>query len=48
MINQIRTGIIGVGNMGQHHARILAMLPGSQFVGNADASKERPGNCQPL
>jgi predicted dehydrogenase len=33
---QIRTGVIGVGNMGQHHARIWATMPSSQFVGVAD------------
>ncbi len=36
MNHQIRTGVIGVGNIGQHHARIYATLPGSQLAGIAD------------
>ncbi|MBI1877683.1 MAG: Gfo/Idh/MocA family oxidoreductase [Chloroflexi bacterium] len=32
----IRTGVIGAGSMGQHHARIWATMPGSQLVGVAD------------
>jgi predicted dehydrogenase len=38
---QIRTGVIGVGNMGQHHARIYASLPGSILVGVADTDPGR-------
>jgi predicted dehydrogenase len=38
---QIRTGVIGVGNIGQHHARIYASLPGSQLVGIADIDPGR-------
>jgi predicted dehydrogenase len=37
----IRTGVVGVGNMGQHHARIWAVMPGSQLVGVADPDVER-------
>jgi predicted dehydrogenase len=33
---QIRTGVIGVGSMGQHHARIWATMPGSHLIGIAD------------
>jgi predicted dehydrogenase len=36
MNKQIRTGVIGVGSMGQHHARIWATMPDSGFVGLAD------------
>ena len=36
MNETIRTGVIGVGNMGRHHARIWATMPGSRFVGMAD------------
>lgn len=39
----LRTGVIGVGNIGQHHARIYASLPGSQLVGIADID---PGRMQ--
>lgn len=41
MNKQIRTGVIGVGNMGQHHARIYASLPGSTLVGVADTDTAR-------
>jgi predicted dehydrogenase len=38
---QIRTGVIGVGNMGQHHARVCATLPGSRLMGVADPDRQR-------
>ena len=41
MNKQIRTGVIGVGNMGQHHARIYASLPGSTLIGVADTNATR-------
>lgn len=41
MNRQIRTGVIGVGNIGQHHARIYAALPGSQLAGIADIDFSR-------
>ena len=34
-------GVIGVGNMGQHHARIYASSPGSVLVGVADTNLQR-------
>jgi predicted dehydrogenase len=34
----IRTGVIGVGNMGQHHARVWTMMPGSHLIGVADVN----------
>jgi predicted dehydrogenase len=37
----IRTGVIGVGNMGQHHARIYSTMPGSDLVGVADLDQSR-------
>ena len=37
----LRAGVIGVGHLGQHHARIYASLPGAQLVGVADQSAER-------
>jgi predicted dehydrogenase len=37
----LRVGVVGVGHLGQHHARILSTLPGVQLVGVADASAER-------
>ena len=41
----IRTGVIGVGNIGQHHARIYASLPDSHLVGIADI---HPGRAQEI
>lgn len=41
MNKQIRTGVIGVGNMGQHHARVCATLPGSRLMGVADPDRQR-------
>ncbi len=37
----LRIGVIGVGAMGQHHARIWSTMPGCQFVGVADPSLAR-------
>jgi predicted dehydrogenase len=36
-----RAGVIGVGSMGQNHARVYAELPGVELVGVADADGER-------
>jgi predicted dehydrogenase len=40
-VTPIRAGVIGVGHLGQHHARLYASLPGSQLVGVVDQSIER-------
>ena len=45
MTPPIRTGVIGVGNIGQHHARIYASLPDSHLVGIADI---HPGRAQEI
>ena len=37
----IRAGVIGVGHLGQHHARLYASLPGAQLIGVADQLGER-------
>lgn len=37
----LRAGVIGVGHLGQHHARLYASLPGAQLVGVMDQSTER-------
>lgn len=37
----IRTGVIGVGSMGRHHARVYRELPGAALVGVADADEAR-------
>ncbi|MBI4311501.1 MAG: Gfo/Idh/MocA family oxidoreductase, partial [Chloroflexi bacterium] len=36
----VSVGVIGAGSMGQHHARIMASLPGVRLVGVADANAE--------
>ncbi len=37
----IRIGVIGVGNMGQHHTRVLSLLKDVELVGVSDTSVER-------
>ncbi|MBD2314091.1 Gfo/Idh/MocA family oxidoreductase [Desertifilum sp. FACHB-1129] len=37
----IRIGVIGVGNMGQHHTRVLSLLKDVQLVGVSDINVER-------
>ena len=37
----LRVGVIGVGSMGQHHARIYSTLPHAELVGVADHHAER-------
>jgi predicted dehydrogenase len=37
----IRVGVIGVGNMGQHHTRVLSLLKDVELVGISDLSVER-------
>jgi predicted dehydrogenase len=40
-VTALKTGVIGVGHLGQHHARLYAALPGSQLVAVTDQSMER-------
>ena len=37
----VRVGVIGVGYLGKHHARIYSQLPGAKLVGVADLVRER-------
>jgi len=37
----LRIGVIGVGHLGRHHARILASLPGATLVAVADTNQRR-------
>jgi predicted dehydrogenase len=39
--NRLRAGVIGVGSMGQHHARVYNDLPGAELLGVSDADAER-------
>jgi predicted dehydrogenase len=39
----LRAGVVGVGHLGQHHARILAAMPGVELVGVVDVSAARAG-----
>ncbi len=40
-LRPIRIGVVGVGNMGQHHTRVLSLLKGVQLVGISDVNVER-------
>lgn len=40
-LNPIRIGIIGVGNMGQHHTRVLSLLKDVELVGVSDINVDR-------
>jgi predicted dehydrogenase len=37
----IRVGVLGVGNLGQHHARVYTQLPGCTLVGVVDSDEAR-------
>jgi len=37
----MKAAVIGVGHLGQHHARILASLPGVSLAGVVDTNRER-------
>jgi len=37
---RVKAAVIGVGAMGQHHARVYAQMQGVQLVGVADANAE--------
>ncbi|MEL4898064.1 Gfo/Idh/MocA family oxidoreductase [Crocosphaera sp. Alani8] len=41
IFDPIRIGVIGVGNMGQHHSRILSLLKDVELVGVSDVNVER-------
>jgi len=40
-MSELRVGVVGVGHLGRHHARLLAGTPGARLVGVADVSDER-------
>ncbi len=37
----VKVGVIGIGNMGWHHARVLSLLKDAELVGVADPNKAR-------
>ncbi len=37
----LKVGVVGVGNLGQHHARVYSQLPGVKLVGVADRDPAR-------
>ncbi len=39
----VKVGVIGVGHLGQHHARLFASLPGASLVGVVDLNADRAG-----
>jgi len=43
MSERIKVGVIGVGYLGRHHARLYAELPGAELVGVADTNAARAG-----
>lgn len=40
-LDPIRVGVVGVGNMGQHHTRVLSLLKDVELVGISDINVER-------
>ena len=40
-MKQLRVGVIGVGHLGQHHARLYAALSGATLAGVADIDQDR-------
>jgi len=40
-MKKIKVGVIGVGSLGQHHARVFAELAGARLVGVADVDRAR-------
>jgi predicted dehydrogenase len=41
----LRAGLVGLGNMGRHHARVLQSLPGVELVGAVDSRQEAAANA---
>ncbi len=40
-MNPVRVGVIGIGNMGWHHARVLSLIKEAELVGVADPDGSR-------
>mgnify|MGYP001392904476 CR=1 FL=1 len=37
----VKVGVIGIGNMGWHHARVLSLLKDANLIGVADPNEDR-------
>ena len=37
----VKVGVLGIGNMGWHHARVLSLLKDAELIGVADPDPER-------
>lgn len=48
IINKIKTAVIGVGSLGQHHARLLARHPNSELAAIVDFDEKRRGKISKL
>jgi predicted dehydrogenase len=46
MSKNLRAGLVGLGMMGRHHARIFTSLQGVDFIGVADPAAEISNNAQ--
>lgn len=44
-MSAVRVGVIGVGHLGYHHARIYRALPEAELVGVVDSNDERAGRA---
>jgi len=44
-VDSVRVGVVGVGALGQHHAKAYASLPGAELVGVVDS---RPGRAEEI
>jgi predicted dehydrogenase len=40
-LSRLRVGVVGVGHLGQHHARLLASIEGVELVGICDTNRSR-------
>jgi UDP-N-acetylglucosamine 3-dehydrogenase len=45
-VTNLRAGLVGLGMMGRHHARVLASLPGVDFVGVSDPAGDTQSVAQ--
>ena len=39
--SSVKVGVIGIGNMGWHHARVLSLLKDANLIGVADPNEDR-------